>query len=211
MGVRVRGTRRVACLRGVERRLAFWRIGFGHGMTGTASLSEVHMRNRWGASILIALVLFGAGSKLEKRLTPVEMEHFTGLRVWMDAKQQKAFLKLKTEEERNAWLEERGLWERWYKFEQPMRDEILAGGVKVGWPYDALYMSWGKPHERKKMIGRSASRSVLLTYGFEVMEDGADLGWTPDSKATYKAVDKYTVLVYLDDERVGELEKKEGW
>lgn len=168
------------------------------------------MRRATSLAVLIGLVVFGGGSKLD-RLTPVERDHFDGLRVWMDKKQQKSFLKLKTEEERNQWLKDEGLWERWYKYEQDMRDSILAGDVKRGWPYDAVYMAWGKPHERARQIGRSASRSELLTYRFEVMEDGAVMVWVPGSKATYKAVDKYTMLVYIDDDKVGDIERKDGW
>jgi hypothetical protein len=167
---------------------------------------------RWRATtaVLLGLLVLGGGSKLD-RLTPAEQDHFAGLRVWMDKKQQKDFLKGKTEEERNQWLEDRGLWERWYKFDDGMREAILGGEVTKGWPYDAVYMSWGKPHERKKMVGRSASRSELLTYRFEVMADGAVLVWAPDSKSTYKAVDKYTMYVYIDDDKVGDLERKKGW
>ncbi len=162
------------------------------------------------SAVLLGLLVLGGGSKLD-RLTPVERDHFDGLRVWMDKKQEKAFLKNKTEEERNQWLKDAGLWERWYKFDEGMRDQILGGEVATGWPYDAVYMAWGKPHERKKMIGRSASRSELLTYRFEIMEDGAVLVWAPGSKATYKAVGKYTMLVYIDDDKVGELERRDGW
>ena len=43
------------------------------------------------------------------------------------------------------------------------------------------------------------------------MADGAVMVWTPDSKSTYKAVDKYTMYVYIDDDKVGELERKKGW
>ena len=162
---------------------------------------------------MIGLLVLGSGSKLS-RLSTVEREHYEALRVWMSDKEEKAYLKLKTEDLRNAWLHENGqppFWERFYKFEESMRDAILGGEVAVKWPYDAVLMSWGTPHQRMRLTGRQAIRSQLFVYRFEVMEDGSVLVWTPKSKATYKAVDKYRMEIYVDDNVVTEIVRKQGW
>ena len=124
---------------------------------------------------------------------------------------QKTFLRFKTEGERNAFLQERGLWERFYKYDQRIRDMIVAGEVQEGWGEDQMFMAWGEPYDRRRLTGRPASRSELFVYRFEVASDGVVRVWNPSSKTAYKAVDFYQVNVYVDDERISEMQRKEDW
>jgi hypothetical protein len=160
---------------------------------------------------MMALLIFGGASKLD-RLTPVERDHFDALRVWFTSdKDEKLFLKLKTEEERNQWLKDRGYWERFYKYDEAMRDAIVGGEVMAGWPYDAILMAWGPPHQKMRLPGRMASRSEMYVYQFEILVGGAVMVWEPKSKESYQAVAKYRMELYIDDAVLTSIVKKDGW
>ena len=89
---------------------------------------------------LIGLLFFGTAVKY-KKLEDVEKDHYQALKVWMSEDQNKAFFKLKTEEERNQFLKDEGLWERFYKYEDFVRDKILHGELEVGWTQDMVWMA----------------------------------------------------------------------
>lgn len=160
--------------------------------------------------ILVATVAAGCGGKL-KRLSDAEHDHYYALRVYMDNKERKDFLRGKTEEERNALLKERGLWEQFYQYDEYTRDAIVAGEVGEGWTEDMVLMSWGVPFQRRRMTSRPAERSELFVYRFEVDSNGIIRVWDPKSKTAYKMVRRYQVEVYVDDGRVTELRQKDEW
>ncbi len=166
---------------------------------------------RFGIGVLLlAAVLAGCGGKT-KKLSAVERDHYYALKVWMSPTQDKAYFKYKTEEERNAFLKEAGLWDRFYKYPPEVRELIAAGEVKVGWMEDQMFMAWGQPHDRLRLTGRPASRSELFRYRFEVDNEGYIRVWDPKSKTAYKAVSQYQLDVYVDDSRIAEIVKKAGW
>ncbi len=162
------------------------------------------------AVVLAGALLLGTGSKL-KKLSDVEQDHFQALKVWMDEDQQKAFFKLKTEEERNQFLKDQGLWERFYQYDEATREQILLGDVQVGWTQDMVWMALGRPFKKKRLTGRPAARSELFVYRIEVAPDGSVMPWVPGSKTTYKAIDKYELQIYVDDEVVTEIVHKDEW
>ena len=166
----------------------------------------------WTARALAAALLLSGcmGAKI-KRLSEAERGHYYALQVYMSEDQQKAFLKLKTEDERNQYLKDQGLYERFYKYEPHIRDAIIAGEVREGWTEDQVFMAWGKPYDRRRLTGRPASRSELFVYRFEVDPEGIIRVWTPDSKTAYKAVDTYQLDVYVDDSTVTEIDRKDRW
>lgn len=160
---------------------------------------------------ILALTLFATlGSKLD-RLEDYERDHYFALRVYMDKKERKQYLRNKTPEARDQWLKDHGYWERFYKYDERRREAILNGEAAPGWSEDMIFMAWGRPFDRKRLTGRNASRSVLLVYRFEVAPDGAVLVWVPKSKTTHNAVEKYQLEVYVDDGKVREIKKKDGW
>lgn len=160
--------------------------------------------------VLAGALLLGSASKL-KKLSDVERDHFQALQVWMSEDQTKAFFKLKTEEERNQYLKDQGLWARFYDYPEDLREKILLGEVSVGWTQDMVFMAFGKPFKRKRLTGRPAARSELFIYRMEVAEDGAVMPWIEGSKTTYKAVDTYEIHIYVDDERVTEIKQLDEW
>jgi hypothetical protein len=160
------------------------------------------------ALFLLASLTFLTAAKFDK-LESNEQAHVRALSVFMDKDQTKAFYKLKTPEERNAYLQELKLWDRFYQFDDQKRQQIVASEVQVGFELDALFMAWGAPFAKNRLTGRNASRSERLVYRFEVDADGFA---TPLSRrAAYKAVDRYQVEVIVDDNIVTKLTEKATW
>ena len=159
---------------------------------------------------LVASLSMTCAAKFD-RLESAEQDHFTALKIWMDKKDQKAFFKLKTRADRDAWLKAKGLWKRFYQYDADRREQILAGKVAIGWTKDQVLMAWGPPHSRQRASGRQATRSEVLLYRFEVAEDGTPFVWSPNSKVTHNAIDKYRIELIVDDGTVEELKKLNGW
>ena len=162
-------------------------------------------------ALMLSLLLAACGPAT-KRLSSQEFDHYYALRVYMDADQKKAYLKMKTEEERNAYLKELGLWDRFYQYSEAEREQILSGRVEEGWSREWLYMAWGAPYDRSRVVGRNAQRSERLVYRFEQQEDGTVLVWEPGSKTAYKATRLFIREVMVDDDVVTEIkEETSNW
>ena len=164
--------------------------------------------------VLLALPLVLGGCSLDskvKRLSETEFLHYYALRPFMSDDDRAAYLKLKTEEERDQWLKDHKLWDMFYKYDANIRQAIVDGAVQEGWTKDMVYMAWGAPFDSQTLAGRPATRSELLVYRFEKHEGGAVLVWAPGSKTEYKAIDFFTREVYIDDNVVSEIKEKKGW
>lgn len=163
---------------------------------------------RWA---LLGLLAFGTAGKID-RLEDAERTHFLALRVFMTEKDQKAFLKLKTPALRDQWLKDHGLWARFYQYDARRREEISAGHVATGWLQDQVFMAWGPPYQRQKSLDASLSGRVeVLTYRFEVSEDGEILVWAEGSKETHHAQDRFRQRLTLQNGAVLRMERVEGW
>ena len=161
------------------------------------------------------LLMFLAACSWKNRtkfLDDEEFDHYYALRVYMEEGDRKEYLKLKTREERDQYLKEAGLWERFYKYDPHIRELIIGGEVQAGWTKDMVYMAWGTPYDRRKLPGRAAQRSEMLIYRFEqhVDKEGNNsvLVWEPASKTEYKAVKLFEQEVVLDDDVVAEVSMK---
>ena len=162
--------------------------------------------------LLAFLLLAGCGWEGRVRLlSDAEFDHYYALKPFLADEDRKTFLKMKTEEERNAFLKEKGLWERFYKYPEHVRKGIVAGAVQNGWTKDMVYMAWGAPYDKRALVGRPAPRSELLVYRFEKQEDGTVLVYVPNSKTEYKAVERFVREVYLDSDQVTEIVERKGW
>lgn len=160
------------------------------------------------AGLLAVGVLFAASPSLAdktKRLSAVEKDHYQALKVYMDADMRKAFLKLKTEDARNGYLKKKGLWGRFYQYNERVREAILVGDVKVGWEENAVFMAWGAPVKRFDQVDRPASLSEEFVYRFEVDPYGDVLVWSKESKTAHKAALLYQVQLTVDDGRVARM------
>ena len=166
-------------------------------------------------SLLIFFValgtLTGCWEKRIKHLSDTEFDHYYALRPFMNEDMRKTYLKLKTEEERNQYLKDLGLWERFYQYDAEVRDAIVLGAVEPGWTKDKVLMAWGAPYDKRKLTGRKAVRSELLIYRFERHEDGSILVWEQNSKTEYKATQLFRREVTLDDDIVVEIVEHKNW
>ncbi len=150
-----------------------------------------------------------------------ERDHYRALEVYLDSPdakghrgtdERRALLQLKTEEERNQWLKDKGLWDRFYQYPPHIRENIVGGLVQTGWIRHMVYMAWGRPYTRKKLPGREAQRSELLTYRFEELRDGTHQVWEDGSKTEYKAARLYSKELFVDDDVINEIQEKNvGW
>jgi len=157
------------------------------------------------AMLLPALAFAGKFEKLD----PDEQMHFRALEVFMDKDDVKAFFKLKERPERDALLQEMGLWDRFYRYDAAEQKMVVAAEVRLGFTRDQLYMAWAAPFSKQRLTGRPAERSERLLYRFEVDKDGYA---TPLGRnKNYKAVDRYQVEVIVDDDVVTEMKEKDTW
>jgi hypothetical protein len=166
------------------------------------------------SSIAVALfagLVLSVGCNPIKRLSNTEWDHYRALRVYMTEVETKAFLKEKEEENRNAYLQELGLWDRFYKYPEDVREMILQGDVAPGWTKDKLLMAWGAPHDMQKLTGRDALRSERFIYRFEELEDGRLVIWRKGSKTAYKAVRLFQRHIVMDDDIVAKIYESGSW
>lgn len=166
---------------------------------------------RFAALVLASTLVLSAGNKKLDRLSEDELTHYYALQVWMDDKERKEYLKLKTQEERDQWLKEAGLWDRFYQYPDHIRDRIARGDIRVGDTHDRVLMAYGAPHNRKRVTGRNAQRSEALIYRFEVTPEGVPLIWKPGSKTAHRAIELFHIELIMDDGVVAERRKMDGW
>ncbi len=152
---------------------------------------------RW--LILIFFITSCGYGRYIKRLDDQEYDHWTALKVFMDQTQRKTYLKLKTRPERDEYLKKVGLWDRFYVYDENIRDLIVERKVQTGWNTDMLQMAWGRPIDKRNEFRSSAIRSEKWIYKFEKHPDGSVLVWVPGSKTEYKAELLFKRHVIIED------------
>jgi hypothetical protein len=171
------------------------------------------------AALTFALTTGCSISSKVKKLDDDEYKHYMALRVYLDRPnargerskdERKEFLKNKTREERDQWLKDKGVWDKFYQYDEHIREKIVNGGVQVGWDKHMVYQSWGMPFLRRKLPGRQAQRSEMFIYRFEVRQDGVHQVWVKGSKDTYKAQRLYTKELIVDDDKIAEIRERDG-
>jgi hypothetical protein len=171
------------------------------------------------AALTFALTTGCSISSKVKKLDDDEYKHYMALRVYLDRPnargerskdERKEFLKSKTREERDQWLKDKGVWDKFYQYDEHIREKIVNGGVQVGWDKHMVYQSWGMPFLRRKLPGRQAQRSEMFIYRFEVRQDGVHQVWVKGSKDTYKAQRLYTKELIVDDDKIAEIRERDG-
>lgn len=162
-------------------------------------------------ALLAVLMGTGCASKKLNRLSDTEFDHFYALKPFMEEEQEKVFLKKKTEEERNAYLQEIGLWDRFYSLTPDERERVLTGKVELGWTKNMVLMAWGPPWDNAKVIGSQTYNAWRYVYRFEEQADGSALVYVPGSKTAYKAVSIFSIELIMNDDRVVELNRYKGW
>ena len=140
-----------------------------------------------------------------KRLEAPEKDHWAALRVFMQEDQKKEYLTRKTKTERDLYLQELNLWDKFYNLDEKRREDILSYNVQKGGNQEELLMSWGVPYktqmEPTSKHGVSAERWV---YRFEEHSNKKTgeryiLIWEEYSKTEYKADRVFEREVVIDD------------
>lgn len=85
---------------------------------------------------------------------------------------QAAFLKLE-EAERQAFLEQKGLWAEWTKLSTEERKAVKTGEIKVGYRAFAALMAWGPPADTQE---REAGERVVQFHVFIRCTSGPKVG-----------------------------------
>ncbi len=169
---------------------------------------------------LLLLPVLGAGcgnSYRIKKLDTTEYNQYIALRPFMTDDEKTEWLKLKTDADRDQWLKDKkygipesSLWDKFYKYSDKVRQQIIDGKVEVGWTKDQVVMAWGQPYDKRKLTGRPAERSELLVYRFTTDKDGVTQVFV-DGAPMEKVVSRTTALCYIDDNVLTSLENKDGW
>lgn len=85
---------------------------------------------------------------------------------------QRAFLKLE-ESQRQAYLQEKGLWDRWTALSSEERDAVKTGEIKVGYREFAALMAWGPPADTRE---REAGARGVAFHTFIKCTSGPKVG-----------------------------------
>lgn len=93
-------------------------------------------------SLLLAVAVgLSACAHNPERLPELDRRFYHNL---PDPQSQQEFLRLK-DEERQAYLQNKGLWERWTKLSAKEREAVSSGNIEVGHHEFAAFMAWGPP------------------------------------------------------------------
>lgn len=121
------------------------RGGFGRVPSAAVYSPAVKVRTRLGVvRALSGLALVGvvaACTHNPERLPELDRRFYYNLDTPED---QKAFLRLK-EAERQAFLDDRGLWKQWTALPTAERESAGQSDVRVGFHEFAVFMAWGPP------------------------------------------------------------------
>ncbi len=145
------------------------------------------------------------------RLADDERAAFEALSVYLDAKQEKSYLKLKTREARDAWLKGQGVYDQYWALPADRREAIASGAVRTGFLLDEVLMAWGTPFERRRVVVPNVHRAEVLLYRLEVTSGGRVLVWEEGSKSTHNAIDRYRWSLDVHNGMVVKMTKMPGW
>lgn len=92
------------------------------------------------SGVIAGLLLCGCANNPE-RLPELDRRFYYNLD---SAQDQQDFLRLR-DEDRQAFLEREGLWQKWSALPESQRKLAAAGDVEVGFDEFAVFMAWGPP------------------------------------------------------------------
>jgi hypothetical protein len=114
-------------------------------------------KGRLGATLCTALLsasLFGGCALTPERLPELDRRFYYNLD---DPRDQQHFLEI-PEQDRQAFLERNGIWQKWAALPETEREKASHGQVEVGFHEFALFMAYGPPADTqyRDRDGRSA-------------------------------------------------------
>jgi hypothetical protein len=109
---------------------------------GESSTAMTEPRDRRGAlHVLAALLWMSACANNPERLPELDRRFYYNLG---SEETQKEFLELR-DEDRQSYLESKGLWKQWMALPEAERNAVGRGEVEVGFHEFAAFMAWGPP------------------------------------------------------------------
>jgi len=112
-------------------------------MTKVATRRRLFRRSGFAAALLAATVIVGCAHSPD-RLPELDRRFYDNL----PAVEQGEFVRLKSSE-RQAFLEQSGVWAQWKALPEPERKAAAAGEVELGFHEFALFMAWGPPADTR--------------------------------------------------------------
>lgn len=108
------------------------------------------LRSLGAALLTLSLVLTACTPSPDRLPTPARNFYY----VMEDPAQQREYLDLK-ESERQSFLQQIGLWERWLELSNEEREAVETGDIKVGFKEFAAHMAWGLPANTREAEARN--------------------------------------------------------
>ena len=103
----------------------------------------------FGAALSLSLLTIACTPSPDKLPSPAKNFYF----VMEEESQQLDYLKL-AESERQGFLEQLGLWQRWIELSDEEREAVAAGKVDVGFKEFVAHMTWGLPANVREVEAR---------------------------------------------------------
>ncbi len=131
--------------------------------------SDNRLRGFRGAAIAVAAALQLACAMNPERLPELDRRFYYNLESQAD---QQEFLELR-DEDRQAFLERHGLWEKWIALPEAERKDVGAGNIEVGFHEFAAFMAWGPPADTQT---RDPDGRAVLQHTFIRCSSGPKAG-----------------------------------
>lgn len=109
-----------------------------------------HRRILRSLRYFVPALLVSACAHNPERLPLVDRQFYYNLESDAD---REAFLRLK-ESERQAFLENKGLWQQWTALSAEEKKAVDSGDIEVGYQAFAAHMAWGPPADVKREEAR---------------------------------------------------------
>jgi hypothetical protein len=146
-----------------RERLPIDQTGLGADF-GRAAMQQVHSdpmpKGRTGATLCIFACLVVGCALTPERLPELDRRFYYNLD---DPNDQQRFLEI-AESERQTFLEQQGLWQKWAALPADEREKAAHGQVEVGFHEFALFMAYGPPADTqsRETNGRAAIMHTFI-------------------------------------------------
>ncbi len=118
-------------------------------------------KGRAGALLLLAVCFIGGCAHTPERLPELDRRFYYNLD---DPNDQQRFLEI-PESERQAFLEQKGLWQKWAALPPAEREKASHGQIELGFHEFALFMAYGPPADTQPRDGATVHTFIRCSSG----------------------------------------------
>ncbi|ETX03218.1 MAG: hypothetical protein ETSY1_00675 [Candidatus Entotheonella factor] len=135
------------------------------------TISQLRFGRLLAAVVLFAALTGCAYHQAVNKLSPQEQSTFRAYQKVINGSQARTYLSKPTPVERQAYLQDIGVVQRFEALDQQDQDAILKGYIRKGMHADALNFLWGRPQRKEGNTGKwehwfySGHISDLVAYG----------------------------------------------